>query len=383
MRIAYDGRPFSFNWIEGMLVYNKELMKQFFSHYPDHEYLFFFNSLKHRFDTISLLQNRQNVSRVVMPIPTVGRDRIDLKLFFDIGLPFYMKRHRIDLFHGLRYFVPPSKSVKVVTTFHDLFALTIPQFSPEASNRSRTAWYARAAERSTMIISASQATKNDLMRFYDVPDWRIRVVPLAPASNFSPVTDTDRRQEIKSKYHLDFPYIMALGGPHPRKNLERVIMAFARFIGKGGSRHRLIFFGGSAGLLQLWAPLIHRLKLDDLVQFICPVPDEDLPGMYSLADLFVYPSLYEGFGIPVVEAMSCGTPVITSTISSMPEVAGGAAVLVDPASVEELSEAMFHILDDQELRCGLIEKGLRRASYFSWEKTARMTMDVYQEALAM
>jgi glycosyltransferase involved in cell wall biosynthesis len=382
MRIAYDGRPFSFGWIEGMLVYNKQLLGRLAGLFPDNQYHFYFNSIRSDFRGIHSRIGVENARTSVIRIPTVGSDRIDLKLFFDIFLPRALKRDGIDVFHGLRYFVPPARRYRVVTSFHDLFALTIPQYSPEASNRTRAQWYGRAVERSNMMISSSQATKNDLMKYYDVPDKKIRVVHLAPGDHFRPITDDAVKARCREKYGLSSPYILALGGPHPRKNLRGLIRAFAAARTRLRSEHQLVFFGGTADLADLHRDDIEKERVSGDVRFIYPVPDDDLPVIYSMADLFVYPSLYEGFGIPIVEAMSCGTPVVTSNVSSMPEVAADAALLVDPGQPEDICEKIVSVLDDPDLQRSLRQKGLERAKDFSWDKNARETMAVYREVVS-
>lgn len=382
MRIAYDGRPFSFGWIEGMLVYNRQLLGRLASLFPDHDYHFYFNSLRSDFHDARSRIGIEQAQTSVIRIPTVGNDRIDLKLFFDIFLPRALKRDEIDVFHGLRYFVPPARTYRVVTSFHDLFALTIPEYSPEASNRMRAQWYKRAIERSDMIISSSQATKDDMMKYYDVADDKVRVVHLAPGEHFRPVTDDAVRERCLKKYGLSTPYILALGGPHPRKNLKGLFRAYALAKNELQSDHTLVFFGGTADLAEHYREDIERERLAGAVQFVYPVPDEDLPVIYSMADLFVYPSLYEGFGIPIVEAMSCGTPVITSNVSSMPEVAGGAALIVEPGEPDDIAAKIVEALGNPELLNTLRRKGLERAKDFSWDKCARETMAVYEEVVS-
>lgn len=381
MKIAYDGRPFIFDWIEGMLIYNRRLLPRLAALFPDNEYHFYFNSLRRNFEDIKPRIGIDNPYTSVIRIPTLGRDRFDLKLFFDIFLPRALKRDKIDLFHGLRYHVPAPSRYRVVTTFHDLFALVIPQYSPAGSNRLRAQWYARAIARSDKIISVSQATKNDLMKYYNVADDKVRVVHLAPGENFRPVTDKATRKTCREKYDLSRPYILALGGPHPRKNLKGLIRAYALVKDRLRCDHRLVFFGGTANLADLYREEIEQNRLSRDVRFIYPVPDEDLPVIYSMADALVYPSLYEGFGIPVVEAMTCGTPVITSNIASMPEVAGGAALLVDPTQIEDIADKISSVIESHDFRLRLSRQGLERARDFSWDKHARETMAVYREVV--
>jgi len=381
MLIGFDGRSFATGRIEGMMVYNKNLLTRLSQDYPLNEYHLFFNSLTKDYKKIGFLDEQENVKKIVMRIPTTGFDRVDTDLFFSRSLPLYLRKRKIDLFHGLQYFVPPEGRAKVVTTFHDLFALILPELHSSRIIDFRRHWYKLAIERSKLIISVSQSTKNDLMKYFNIAEDKIRVIHHGIADNFGRVTDQGRLAEVKSKYNLHYPFILALGGRYGRKNNAQLIRAHSLLVQKGVSDIKLVFFGGAPGLIDVWGHLINSLGLDGKVHFIYPIADDDLPTLYSLAQLFVYPSLYEGFGIPILEAMKCGTPVITSNVSSMPEVAGDAALLINPTDVNDLTSAILKMLNHSELRQAYREKGLRRAAQFGWDKAVKETVRVYEEAL--
>lgn len=378
MRIGYDGRFLTQDLIEGQVVYSKQLLGQLLSLYSSHKYFFFFNSLTQDFENIEFLKRKEDLRKVIMRIPTFPHDGLNLKLFFDISLPFHLKKNKIDVFHGLQNFVPPGGKTKIVTTFHDLLALVHPEFNPPKVNKVWWLWYAKAVKRSAQIIAVSYSTRNDLLKFFDLPSEKIVVIHEAPAPTFRPIEEERIKNSIQCKYHLPSRFILASGGLHARKNLKRAINSFSELKKRTSDEYKLVLFSGSSHLSEIWAPLIHQLKLEGQVVFLYSVPEEDLPVIYSLADLFIYPSLYEGFGIPILEAMSCGTPVITSNLSSMPEVAGDAALLVDPTNTEDLTKAMYQVLNNDTLRNKLTRDGLERVKYFSWEKTSQQTMEVYQ-----
>jgi len=184
---------------------------------------------------------------------------------------------------------------------------------------------------------------------------------------------------VRRRYGLEGPFLLSVGSLEPGKNRERLLQAFARLQARG-LKHTLVVAGQRAWRYEGEAPLARRLGLADSVRFLGHVPQADLPALYSAADLFVFPSLYEGFGLPALEAMACGTPVVASNVSALPEVVGDAALQVSPLDVEALADAIERLLRDDRLRADLRERGLERARQFSWEKAARRTAEVYSWA---
>lgn len=378
MKIAYDGMPFEHNWIEGMLVYNRQLLDHMLELYPEHEYSFFFNSLRQDFANVNLPGKKGQAIRSVLRVPSTPWPEFGRKLYFDFALPRRLRKEKVDIFHGLRYYVPPAGKTKVVTTFHDIFALVIPDTFQSKTASDRNMWYKRAVERSDAIIAVSGATKDDLMRMFNLSEKRIKVVHEAAGSIFKPVTEQDELTKVRKKYSLDYKYLFALASHPVRKNTENILRAMSQLIKQDKCNHKLVFFGGGDARRKQWTPLMQDLGIENDVVFLQNVPTEDLPALYSMADIYLYPSLYEGFGIPILEAMGCGTPVITSNLSAMPEVAGDAGLLVDPKSVDELGKAISSLLSDSEKRKKLSELGQKQAKKYSWERTARETMAVYE-----
>ena len=385
MRIGFDGMPFTHDWTEGMLVYNWQLLSAMTSQQPSNEYWYFFRSLRQDFKNISLPGDSFSFRKFVLRLPIlpsssiIPSSSINLKMYFDIFLPYYLRKNKIDIFHGLCYYVPRRTKVGIVTTIHDIFACSIPWALSPYVIRIRKEWYAKALKRSNMIIAISEATKNEILKHYDVSQEDIVVIPLASSSLFKPVMDYEVRHAVRKQYGLPERFILGLGATHKRKTPESLLRAYARSMEMCNHGCHLVFFGGGPDLPATWAILMRELKIEGRVKFIHSIPSEDLAVLYSLAELFVLPSKYEGFGIPILEAMSCGTPVITSNLSSMPEVAGKAAVLIDPYNIEEIASAISDVICDDSLMNEMSKKGLVQASQFSWDRTARETVKVYEK----
>lgn len=266
-----------------------------------------------------------------------------------------------DVFHASNWALPRTKS-KLVTTIHDVTFLKYPETHTPYSVAVHTRHLNQAKKYADQIIAVSESTKKDLID-YGIPTEKITVIYEAAGSIFRPVDP----RSVKVKHGLTKPYFLSVGTREPRKNLQRLIEAFSKLPTRTVPVGNQLAIAGPVG----WG---ESLKIPSNVRFLGFVPDEDLAGLYSGAKAFVYPTLYEGFGLPVLEALSCGCPVITSNLSSLPEVGGEAAIYVNPKSITEISRAMTEI---QKLN--LREKSLAQARKFSWEKTARATLKVYQE----
>jgi len=287
-------------------------------------------------------------------------------------------RDRPDLLFVPAHVVPLLHPPRSVVTIHDLGYLAFPE-AHTARRRLEldlsTRWCLRAARR---VIAISQATRNDLVRHYRADPERVAVVYHGLGRAFRPLNDPQQIAAIRARYALDAPYFLYLGTIQPRKNLARLIDAFARSV----ARETLLVIAGRRGWLS--EPIARRaaeLGLTHRVRFPGYVPDADLPALLGGALAFVFPSLYEGFGMPVLEAMACGAPVLTSTTSALPEVAGDAALLVDPGDTDAIAAALGRLAADESLRADLRARGLARAAGFTWERCARDTLAVLLETL--
>lgn len=297
-----------------------------------------------------------------------------------LGMPLAAGWHGLDLLH-MTYFVPPICPVPAVVTVHDLSFEVYPEtFSP--SDRLLLSWGVPfSVRRAVRIIAVSDFTKRDLVRRYGLPEEKIRVTHEAAAPWFCRVEDELRLQALRRRYDLSQRYILSVGNLQPRKNLRALLEAFRFAKAERRIPHRLVIVGKPGWEGAAFFREVKEQGLEGEVAFTGYVPVEDLPGLYSGTDLFVYPALYEGFGLPPLEAMACGTPVVASNAASLPEVLGDAALLVNPRDTKGLASAMLEVLSDSVLARRLSGLGLARAGKFSWDRTASETVEVYREVL--
>jgi glycosyltransferase involved in cell wall biosynthesis len=238
-----------------------------------------------------------------------------------------------------------------------------------------------AARRAAAIITVSQSAKRDIVRIYGLPSERVHVVHEAAAPSFRPIANRAEIARVRQRYRLAERFILYVGTIEPRKNLPRLIEAFAARHKRGDLPHQLVCAGPYGWLSRDIEQRIERLQVTDAIRFTGYVPFDDLPALYTLADMFVFPSLYEGFGLPVIEAMACGTPVITGSVPALTEIGGGAIEHVEDLQVETLGDAMVALGRDGNRRRHLSLLGLARARTFSWERAARETLEVYRQAV--
>lgn len=300
-------------------------------------------------------------------------------LWEQVVAPVATKRAHIDVLFCPVNVVPLAGLVPSVVTVHDVAFLAYPAAFHASKRRYLSLMTRLSVHRARRVIAVSAHTKGDLVRRFGVAPGKVAVIPEAMDRRFRPANDADAPAQFKAAHHLPERYILFVGTLEPRKNLRRLIEAFAQIV-----RHEadvaLVVVGASGWLTSDLAPLVHRHGLTDRVVFTGYVVDEELPRWYQAATLFCYPSLYEGFGLPVLEAMACGAPVVTSNTSSIPEVAGDAAVLVDPTDVAALADALQALLADAPRRAEMRRAGIERARGYSWERTAAATYAVLAEA---
>src|ERR1700730_6274872 len=293
-----------------------------------------------------------------------------------LTLPWRTRQDRLDIFHA-QHIVPPFVKCKTVTTIPDIAY----EHFPEAFPRHQRAWMKAlirgSAKRADHIITVSEYSKQDIVRTYRIPEDKVTVTYEGASQEFRPGDKEKAREELDRKYGIRGEFVLYLGRLQARKNLTRVVDAFAR-VHQAGFPHKLVLAGKQDTLFEPVLRRIRELKLENDVILPGFLPTDDVPLFYNAAEMFVYPSLYEGFGLPLVEAMACGLPVITSRGSSLEEVAGDAALLVDPLSESSIANGMQRILEDSSLRARLCQAGLSRSKLFDFEKTARQTMDVYE-----
>jgi len=287
---------------------------------------------------------------------------------------------QIDVFHGLDQAGFPFffKKGKCVVTVHDVIALALPELFPMKKRLVLKTAFSTIRKQVDLVVAPSESVKEDVMRHLKVERERIVVIPEGVEERFQPSGDPVRLEAVRRKYGLPPEYVLFVGVLEPRKNIPTLLRAFALLLAeKLDLGLKLVIAGGRGWGLAEIGTMVRSLGLQGHVLFPGFIDEADLPHLYRGALLFVYPSLYEGFGLPILEAMGCGVPVITSNTSSMPEVAGDAAVLVDPTKPETLALAMASVLTDEALREKLRQKGIARARGFSWDAVARKTLEVY------
>lgn len=297
-----------------------------------------------------------------------------------IRIPLALKREGVTLFHAPHYVLPPLVRCRSVVTIHDCIHLMFPQYLPN-----RLAYiYARAsiamASRcATRVMTVSESSKRDILRFVNVDPDKISVIYNAYDERFGVEPREEDVVRVRERYQLHDEFVLYAGNVKPHKNLERLIAAF-QIVRKRGLDHlKLVLIGDEISKYAALRRAVHQHQLHKYVRFLGYLPEETLAVMYRLAGVFVFPSLYEGFGLPPLEAMASGTPVVTSNVSSLPEVAGDAAVLVDPYDPDAIADGIFRVLSDESLRRDLRRKGIVRAHQFSWETSVGRIHDIYDQ----
>ncbi len=286
----------------------------------------------------------------------------------------------IALLHAPDFTLPPvRKGTRTLLTVHDLSFVRAPEGATPALRAYLNRVVPRSVARADHILADSEATRRDLIDLYHVPPEKVSVLYSGVEERFTPVRDEAKLRAVRARYGIgEGPFILSVGTVQPRKNYARLIEAFRRL---DRINLRLVIAGGRGWLDETLYAQIETPELQERVRFIGFVADEDLPALYSAASVFAYPSLYEGFGLPPLEAMACGVPVVASDAASLPEVVGEAGLLVDPYDVDALAEALARVLDDETLRRTLIAKGHEQARRFSWAAAARQLLEHYAALL--
>ena len=308
--------------------------------------------------------------------------------FSHLFLSRFLRRRSVDIFHSPNFLCPFfSGKLKIVVTVHDLIPLKFPHFTPRAKKTRFNflfRWFLRRSlSRADKVIAVSNRTRLDLIEELQVNDERIRVIYNGVDRKYRPRDMGEVKTILRRKYGLEGPYFLFVGRLDPYKNVPALIDAFALLSQRSGSGLKLVIVASPDPRYP--DPGVHaaRLKIDSLVKFIPGVDDEeDLIALYNAALALVLPSFWEGFGLPPLEAMACGTPVITSNRGALSEVVGGAALMVDPERIEKIASALKKIWVDRNLRLRLKEEGLKRAATFSWDKTALQSLAVYREVFS-
>ncbi|MCA1641911.1 MAG: glycosyltransferase family 4 protein [Acidobacteria bacterium] len=298
-----------------------------------------------------------------------------------VTLSAELRRRPVDVLH-VQFTAPPFAPCPVVATIHDLAFEHLPATFKRRSWMQLRLTVRRTARRAAQIITVSEYSKRDIVETYGVEPRRVTVTHEAAAEHFRPVTDERELRRVRQLYGIEGDYILAVGSVQPRKNLARLVGAYSDLRRQRAQAKlpRLVVVGKLAWLYEETLRAVEECGVGDAVTFTGYVPEGDLPALYSGALCFAYPSFFEGFGLPPLEAMRCGAPVLVGDRTSLPEVVGDAGLLVDPFDTAAISAALARVIDDAGLRQQLRERGLARSAQFDWRETARRTLEVYQRA---
>ncbi|HMC03349.1 MAG TPA: glycosyltransferase family 1 protein [Cellulomonadaceae bacterium] len=370
LRIGFDGRYINDRYHGiGRVAYS--LLDAMLELDGDHRFVLFVHPgySNSRFD-LDRLVTHERVEVVPLRLPL-------LVPIEQAAWPLLVRRHRLDLVHSPYVVGPLAVSVPVVVTVHDLILERHPEYTPQRLLRLAYRAMARLSlRRASAIVAVSQATRADVERWYPATRGRTHVIPNGVSGLFSRVEDPGRLETVRARYGLPPSFVLAVGAGRPHKNLE-VLVDAARHFGDDGPRV-VLASAPDARFPDAVGDRIARLGLEDRVVRIRDVREDDMAALYSLADAFVFPSFIEGFGLPMLEAMAAGTPVIAADASVMPEVGGDAVLLFDPLDPAALAAQLRRLAGDPDLRDLLRERGIGRAAEFSWERAARATVELYR-----
>ncbi|HYJ84522.1 MAG TPA: glycosyltransferase family 1 protein [Pyrinomonadaceae bacterium] len=313
--------------------------------------------------------------RVRSTLPHTPFIRIPLTLSSEL------RRNPVDVLH-VQFTSPPVAPCPVVVSIHDLSFEHLPLTFKRRSRMQLRMTVRRSARQAAQVLTLSEFVRDDVVATYGIDAERVAVVPLAAPAHFSPVQEEKELRRVRQKYGINQNYILSVGAIQPRKNLPRLLEAYAllRRSQPEVNLPKLVLVGKCAWLYDETLRKIEELGLGNQVTLTGYVPEADLPALYSGANCFIYPSYFEGFGLPPLEAMKCGVPVIVGNRTSLPEVVDDAAILVDPFEVGDIAAGISKVINDSKLRSSLRSKGLARAKVFDWRETARKTLAVYEKA---
>jgi glycosyltransferase involved in cell wall biosynthesis len=334
------------------------------------------------FVLICRAEDRESLTLLGENFRAIAESASNYSVSEQVRVPLALMREGVSLFHAPHYVLPLLVRCRSVVTIHDCIHLMFPQYLP---NRAALA-YARAsigiaAQRATRVMTVSESSKRDILRFVDTAPDKIDVIYNAYDERFAIEPREEDVVRVRERFQLHDEFVLYAGNVKPHKNLERLIQAFHLVRRRGLDHLKLIVIGDEVSKYAALRRAVHRYQLHQYVRFLGYLPEETLAVMYRLAGVFVFPSLYEGFGLPPLEAMASGTPVVTSNVSSLPEVAGDAALLVDPYDPGAIADGIYMVLTDETTRRDLRRRGLERARLFSWETSVRRIRNIYCEAI--
>ncbi len=321
----------------------------------------------------TLSSHRFRLARLAPSLLTIGSFQI----------PLLVKKYKLDVVHdptGITPYFFGLGSAKSIVSIHDVIPWSLPEYSSRFDTLIYRYWLPYVLPKVDKIITASQHSKSEIIKYMKVGADKIEVVQYGVNDKFHPLPTEEVKNYLRAHFQIDYPYLLYVGNLTQRKNLATYLRAFA-LIADEFPEYQLVIVGPSTFRASNLEPLIHELSLEKRIILTGHVAEEALPYLYNGADVFGFPSLYEGFGLPPLEAMACGTPVVVSNVSSLPEVVGEAALAIAPTDAEGFAEALQRLLKDEHLRQTLIEKGLAHAKQFTWKIATEKILAIYQKVL--
>ncbi|MCI1944940.1 glycosyltransferase family 4 protein [Clostridium luticellarii] len=370
MKIAIDAR--GINWYKGTGIgtYTEKILKFIIRDHMENFYDIYWSGSNYK-------NFMQNNTKIIMA------SRRQHRFFEQYYFPEHLKRETVDIYHIPQNGIGISENIrcKKVVTIHDLIPYVLPETVGKGYLEKFLKEMPDIINLSDGIITVSDCSKKDIIKFFPMAEDKIFVTPLAADEKYRPLEKDICKYKVKTEYNIENPFILYIGGFSPRKNVSSLINAFSRVHKNLDRNYDLIIVGSNKDELDMLKNLSLNLNIIKNIKFTGFVEEKMLPILYNACDAFIYPSLYEGFGLPPLEAMSCGTPVITSDISSIPEVVENGGILINPFDIKSLMYSMEALLNDENIRHDLSSKALKQASKFSWKKTSENTIEAYTKIL--
>jgi len=369
MRIGVEASSYYKN-IAGTGVYIRSIVEILLRKKENKEIILFSNG---RQSGLDLAKKRNMFKRLFNALKDI--------IWVQIGLPYNLIKNNIDILFCPAYIAPVLSPRPTVVTIHDASFLRYPNTCDKLFRLYLKILLPFIKRRADVILTDSFFSKNEIVELLKISPEKVQVVYCGCNKNFRIIDDIIEIDRMRLKYNLPKNFILHVGTLEPRKNITTLVLAFNLLKKKELIEHKLIICGNRGWYYDDIYNKVRELKLEKEVVFTGYIPNEDLPFLYNMADVFVLPSLYEGFGLPVLEAMACGCPVVSSNTSSIPEVVGDAGILVDPYNIDEIANGILKIIKDEELRNDLIKRGVEQSKMFSWENTAKQILDIFEETL--
>ena len=368
MNIGINARLFIKGKMEGVATYIHENVSRMIDNHPEDNFILFFD----RAIDFEHLCSKANVTSVLVLPPT--RHPLLWEIWWQWQIPRYLKKHSVDVFYTGEIFMPRRTKIPRVIVSHDLAYLHYPKQIPSSVLKYYARTYPKNHHQADKIIAVSEATKSDIVKQYDIDPEKIRVIYNATTSGFKPI-DESTKKSIQKKYSNNNPYFAYLGSFHPRKNIVNLIKGFECFKSSQTGPYKLILMGRWSWKTEKIKEALENSRFKNDIIILEDIGDEKY-DVVAASEALCYISLFEGFGIPVLEGFSSGVPVITSNVSSMPEVAEDAALQVNPKDPNDIGLAMIKLSTDQDLKNALIQKGFERVKAFDWGRSAKQTYEV-------